>query len=449
MKKLLIGLSLLGAFSFSNAQYDRAEVWQKIKDAYNPTSGQVQNLFLTTASVAAIGASTSLYTVNIILNGRFVEVRQDGYQYVKLLNYLYVKDYPAHKYEFADAFNYWNTPDDVPSFTCNYVQLYNTSGGEAWRGTCADFYSTSFIWEYRVHGGTQANTWKGEIRSAMVYAKDMAGSTGSNCQTATLATGWTLIIDNQPNELRQQTLTFARATGMGLLQPIAKEGARCRNFRDVMNRGASVQGAKNAIAELESNPVDPPSDYFSFSIPVSFEPNPNGDEGDPNGNPNAGGTTVDTDSEPGACQQIAGNWFTKFWANIENTFTCVFVPSQTVAERTEILQDEGELKYPFAYVAWVDDISDSIATLKTGVSTYTNMGQGTTMSLCLSLVQPLFSMNQTINGDGGITDLVVNFDMPVCESPTYMWWLENGYEWLKVIIPMMFAFAAFGIIKGS
>ena len=64
-----------------------------------------------------------------------------------------------------------------------------------------------------------------------------------------------------------------------------------------------------------------------------------------------GDTTIDTDSEAGACNQISGNWFTKFWQNIESTFQCVFIPTISPVAEWQSVVNEANERIPFSYVS--------------------------------------------------------------------------------------------------
>jgi hypothetical protein len=53
----------------------------------------------------------------------------------------------------------------------------------------------------------------------------------------------------------------------------------------------------------------------------------NGGGGNGSGSGSGSSTTGDG-AQSGNCKQVAGNWFTQFWPNIEATMTCLFVPDK-------------------------------------------------------------------------------------------------------------------------
>jgi hypothetical protein len=66
-----------------------------------------------------------------------------------------------------------------------------------------------------------------------------------------------------------------------------------------------------------------------------------------------GGETIDTEAEAGACSQVTGNWFTKFWANLEVTLECQLVPSENFSDRVTANYNALKERVPFGFVNWL------------------------------------------------------------------------------------------------
>lgn len=271
----------------------------------------------------------------------------------------------------------------------------------------------------QVAGGWESEVWKGGKWS---YKQNNPGVAGTTCYSSR----W--------NQTGTTWSTFS-STVCQAPDPNAAIFENADQAHEALNWGAAPSNDYYWV-EYQS--------YFQAAIGNGSQNDGECPETYCDGNNDGGGDgpTIDSDTNPGACSQIGGNWFTNFWENLENTGICLFVPEDSVADRTETLRQQMLDRFPLVFIAMLQDTNAM-------VQQYSGfLIAGNENEQCETFAENPWQLAMPQN-EMFTTPDHIQFTVNICDSPAYDWYKTNLYEWLKWLIPLVCVAYAFAIIRGS
>jgi hypothetical protein len=420
VKKLLMGIALLGAFSFAMA---KTRAGQAVEDGIEALSlGTIERLIRQSDGIA----STTIGPVAISFSD------YSGTMYIN----------PA---SFVSA-----SPTSLKNGGLNpgmYVRMLNTTNIAGWRDWNENIRDTTYDPPYPPRGTSQDTPWSSNGQCILEATTTFTSPSSKSIPAGTIVTSYwrnTGGFHAYKFEVTFEGVVYNRsAAGLTEANAIpnwkAQRDAYCP---DVITLTTWMTGsypggqphpnvaaeARAGYAQWLANEDEPRSSYVAASgithnpalttaqLSAPPEPGKGADGVDTSPGSNGGGT-IDSDAESGACQQITGNWFTHFWSNIELTLQCMFIPQEDWSDEFTATLEGIKQKAPFGYLAWLPVFTDTC---------------------------PYGGSKTFVNEIGYVTcydpTITINFHFPFMddyavvfnpwENPLFDWWIATGKVWL-------------------